>query len=155
MHANITNGTWGRHIQWVCICCWHAYLDMKLMGMSLRIIKAYITYHLHCNSQWLPHIVSHETPKHICEFITHKCGPKEKGFEGQKVCVTPWLHSMIYNSCSISIQQPSQHRWHSHSGTDLSDLTKVFASGAMILRMVSGLCHMLSLTCIRLTGCSH
>jgi hypothetical protein len=56
--------------------------------MLLRIIKAYIAYHLRRNSKWLPKIVNHETPKHICEFITQKCGSKEKGFEGRKVRYT-------------------------------------------------------------------
>ena len=99
----------------------------------LRIIKAYITYHLRRNSKWLPKIVNHETPKHICEFITQKCGLKEKGFEGRKVTLSTFL-MVQYLQCFVSIQQLSQHGQHSHSGTDLFDLTKVLLSGATIPR---------------------
>ncbi|KAF8224015.1 hypothetical protein L208DRAFT_1425908 [Tricholoma matsutake] len=77
MHMSITDGTRGGHIQ---------------------IIKAYIAYHLCHNLKWLPKIVNHETPKHICEFITQKCGSKEKGFEGQKV----HLSTSILNSTSLT-----------------------------------------------------
>jgi hypothetical protein len=73
----------------------------------LRIVKAYIAYHLRHNSKWLPKIVSHETPKHhdICEFITHKCGPKEKGFEGRKVCMQQYISRLhLHISIWFTIQ---------------------------------------------------
>lgn len=50
-----------------------------------RIIRAYIAYHLRRNPKWLANAVNLDTPGHICEFITQKCGQKEKGFEGRKV----------------------------------------------------------------------
>ena len=40
----------------------------------------------------------------------------------------------------LSIQQPSQRGQHSLSGIDLFDLMKVLVSGAMISRMMYGLC---------------
>ena len=63
-----------------------------------RIIKAYIAYHFRHNPKWLPKTVDNETPKHICEFITQKCGLKEKGFEGRKVLLVPapvWYTSSL------------------------------------------------------------
>ena len=59
---------------------------MSLLNENMsRIIRAYVAYHLRRNSKWPPKVVSYKTPKHICEFITQKCGLKEKGFEGRKV----------------------------------------------------------------------
>ncbi|KAF8224365.1 hypothetical protein L208DRAFT_1425813 [Tricholoma matsutake] len=60
-------------------------LTDHINALLTEIIKAYIAYHLCQNLKWLPKIINHETPKHICEFITQKCGSKEKGFEGQKI----------------------------------------------------------------------
>lgn len=52
----------------------------------------------------------------------------------------------------LSIQQPSQHEQHSLSGIDLFDLMKVLVSGAMISRMMYGLCFFFFVhrTCIPL-----
>jgi hypothetical protein len=111
-------------------------------GNLPRITKAYIAYHLRRNSKWLPKVVSCETPKHICEFITQKCGPKEKGFEGRKVHpLSPFeqyitTDKFIHNN---STQQLSRRGLLSHSGTALFDLTKVSLNGAMIRRLTSGM----------------
>ncbi|KZP06392.1 hypothetical protein FIBSPDRAFT_966510, partial [Athelia psychrophila] len=49
-----------------------------------RIAKAYIMYHRLRNPTWDAKAVTVQTPYHIREFITQKCGPKEQNFEGKK-----------------------------------------------------------------------
>ncbi|KAF7973323.1 hypothetical protein HWV62_15573 [Athelia sp. TMB] len=50
----------------------------------VRITKAYITYHRQRKPNWDAKAVTPQTPYDIREFITHKCGAKEDGFEGKK-----------------------------------------------------------------------
>ncbi|KAE9383034.1 hypothetical protein BT96DRAFT_1041444 [Gymnopus androsaceus JB14] len=50
----------------------------------IRIIKAYIIYHLKRNPKWDPMGVTGQTPYDIISFITQKCGRSEDGFEGRK-----------------------------------------------------------------------
>jgi hypothetical protein len=52
-----------------------------------RIIKAYIAFHVKRNLKWDAKEVLSQTPHNIQVFITQKCGAKEDGFEGRKVCV--------------------------------------------------------------------
>ncbi|KAG1849038.1 hypothetical protein F4604DRAFT_1935130 [Suillus subluteus] len=49
-----------------------------------RIIKAYIVFHKRRNAEWGPTIITCQTPYDIRAFITHKCGEKDKGYEGKK-----------------------------------------------------------------------
>ncbi|KAG2737930.1 hypothetical protein P692DRAFT_20760388, partial [Suillus brevipes Sb2] len=49
-----------------------------------RIIKAYIMFHKQRNTEWGPTAVTRQTPYDIRAFITHKCGEKDKGYEGKK-----------------------------------------------------------------------
>ena len=81
MRASITDGTRSGHIRWPRFLCRALPADHGLH----RITKAYITYHLRQNPKWMPKAVTKETPADICKFITKKCGPKEKGYEGHKV----------------------------------------------------------------------
>ncbi|KAG1722934.1 uncharacterized protein EDB91DRAFT_1255849 [Suillus paluster] len=52
--------------------------------VSDRIIKAYIVFHKQYNTEWDPTAVTRQTPYDICAFITHKCGEKDKGYEGKR-----------------------------------------------------------------------
>ncbi|KAG1858356.1 hypothetical protein DFJ58DRAFT_840397 [Suillus subalutaceus] len=49
-----------------------------------RIIKAYIVFHKQRNAEWGPTTITRQTPYDIRAFITHKCGEKDKGYEGKK-----------------------------------------------------------------------
>lgn len=99
---NVCKHNWW-YVRWACpvSATLPAYseMDSELTTILPRIIKAYIAYHLCRNSKWLPKIVNHETPKHICEFIIQKCGLKEKGFEGWKVT----LSTSILNGTSLRV----------------------------------------------------
>ncbi|KAJ7123824.1 hypothetical protein C8R43DRAFT_899359 [Mycena crocata] len=61
-----------------------ASITDKTRSNHVRIIKAYIRYHLRRNSAWNAKEVSAQTPKDINMFITQKCGPVADGFEGRK-----------------------------------------------------------------------
>ncbi|KAF8837494.1 hypothetical protein BDN67DRAFT_1013820 [Paxillus ammoniavirescens] len=50
----------------------------------VRIIKAFLTFHLERMAGWDPKVVTRQTPYDIWLFITHKCGPKSDGYEGRK-----------------------------------------------------------------------
>ena len=58
-------------------------------GLSPRIIKAYIAFHLKRNPKWDLKEVSKSTPHDIQVFITQKCGVKANNFEGKKVGTIP------------------------------------------------------------------
>ncbi|KZP28635.1 hypothetical protein FIBSPDRAFT_927421 [Athelia psychrophila] len=70
-----------------------------------RIAKAYIMYHRLRNPTWDAKAVTVQTPYHIREFITQKCGPKEQNFEGKKfstavstrAALTYWYRSIRPN----------------------------------------------------------
>jgi hypothetical protein len=42
-------------------------------------------FHKQRNTEWGPTAVTRQTPYDIRAFITHKCGEKDKGYEGKKV----------------------------------------------------------------------
>ncbi|KII89592.1 hypothetical protein PLICRDRAFT_108342 [Plicaturopsis crispa FD-325 SS-3] len=71
----------------------------------VRIIKAYITWHMSHNKQWDPRAVTKQTPFDIRHFITQKCGPKSDGYEGRKfstavstrAALTMWYRSVRPN----------------------------------------------------------
>ncbi|KAG1803881.1 uncharacterized protein HD556DRAFT_1484503 [Suillus plorans] len=50
----------------------------------VRIIKAYITFHMKRTPNWDPKVVTRNTPYDVRMFITQKCGPKADGYEGRK-----------------------------------------------------------------------
>ncbi|KAJ7735849.1 hypothetical protein DFH07DRAFT_753682, partial [Mycena maculata] len=56
----------------------------KTRGGHLRIVKAYIAFHMRKDSKWEAKQVSSATPGHITQFIIHKCGEKAEGCEGKK-----------------------------------------------------------------------
>jgi hypothetical protein len=56
-----------------------------MISVMIRIVKAYITFHMKRNPKWDPKEVSSQTPHDIRVFITHKCGAKEDNCEGRKV----------------------------------------------------------------------
>ena len=53
--------------------------------IASRIISNFIAYHKKRNSKGNPETVTAKTPQDIVLFLTFKCGPKEKGFQGNKV----------------------------------------------------------------------
>ncbi|KAG0693492.1 hypothetical protein DFH29DRAFT_881407 [Suillus ampliporus] len=46
--------------------------------------QAYIVFHKQHNTEWDPTAVTPQTPYDIRAFITHKCGEKDKGYEGKR-----------------------------------------------------------------------
>ncbi|KAF8549923.1 hypothetical protein OG21DRAFT_1382988, partial [Imleria badia] len=68
----------------------------------IRIIKAFLTFHLKCTPGWDPKVITRQTPYDIRLFITHKCGPKSEGYEGRKystaistrAALTLWFHTL-------------------------------------------------------------
>ncbi|KAJ7020086.1 hypothetical protein C8F04DRAFT_974775, partial [Mycena alexandri] len=61
-----------------------ASITDKTRSNHVRIIKAYIRYHLRRNPKWNAKEVTVQTPQDINMFITQKCGPAADGFEGRK-----------------------------------------------------------------------
>ncbi|TFY81507.1 hypothetical protein EWM64_g2501 [Hericium alpestre] len=74
----------------------------------MRIIKAYVLFHLKANRDWDPKAITKDTPFHIRNFIMHKCGARESGFEGRRYStavsirsgLTLWYRSIRPNSSS-------------------------------------------------------
>ncbi|KAF9238398.1 hypothetical protein BU15DRAFT_62593 [Melanogaster broomeanus] len=50
----------------------------------VRIIKAFLAFHLKHTAGWDPKAVTKQTPYDVRLFITHKCGLKSEGYEGHK-----------------------------------------------------------------------
>ncbi|KIM71546.1 hypothetical protein PILCRDRAFT_16976 [Piloderma croceum F 1598] len=81
----------------------------------LRIIKAYITFHMKRNLKWDAKEVSSQTPHDIRVFITQKCGAKEDGFEGRKfstavstrAALTFWYRNVRPNESAAEWRQES------------------------------------------------
>ncbi|KAF8477798.1 hypothetical protein DFH94DRAFT_604144, partial [Russula ochroleuca] len=77
-----------------------AHITEQTRTGHAQIVKHYITFHQLRDGSWDPKSVTRNTPQHICEFITKKCGPIEKGYEGKKVsnsistraALTFWYH---------------------------------------------------------------
>ncbi|KAJ7497855.1 hypothetical protein B0H11DRAFT_2384658, partial [Mycena galericulata] len=61
-----------------------AVITDKTRGGHLRIVKAYIAFHMRKDPKWDAKEVTASTPGHITQFIIHKCGEKAKGCEGKK-----------------------------------------------------------------------
>ncbi|KIK72831.1 hypothetical protein PAXRUDRAFT_179838 [Paxillus rubicundulus Ve08.2h10] len=61
----------------------------------VRIIKAFLTFHLKCTAGWDPKVITRQTPYYIWLFIMHKCGPKSDGYEGQKDSTTISTHAAL------------------------------------------------------------
>ncbi|KAG2114380.1 hypothetical protein DEU56DRAFT_933869 [Suillus clintonianus] len=87
-----------------------------------RIIKAYIVFHKQHNTEWDPTAVTGQTPYDIRTFITHKCGEKNKGYEGKRASDT---------KVTASSQLPFRPAQHSVTGTGTVDPMKVLPSGAV------------------------
>ncbi|KIK73110.1 hypothetical protein PAXRUDRAFT_29274 [Paxillus rubicundulus Ve08.2h10] len=68
----------------------------------VRIIKAFLTFHLKCTAGWDPKVITRQTPYDIRLFITQKCGPKSDRYEGRKystaisthAALTLWFHTL-------------------------------------------------------------
>ncbi|KAJ6613828.1 hypothetical protein B0H10DRAFT_1951220 [Mycena sp. CBHHK59/15] len=68
-----------------------AVITDKTRGGHLRIVKAYIAFHMRKDPKWDPKAVTRSTPGHITQFIIQKCGEKAKGCEGKKAtAVSIW-----------------------------------------------------------------
>ncbi|KAK7016490.1 hypothetical protein R3P38DRAFT_3321031 [Favolaschia claudopus] len=61
-----------------------AVITDKTREGHLRIVKAYIAFHMRKNTKWDAKQVNSATPFDITSFIIQKCGEKEKGCEGKK-----------------------------------------------------------------------
>ncbi|KAJ7291741.1 hypothetical protein C8J57DRAFT_1492205 [Mycena rebaudengoi] len=61
-----------------------AVITDKTRHGHLRIVKAYIAFHMRKNPKWDANKVDISTPSDITAFIIHKCGEKAKGCEGKK-----------------------------------------------------------------------
>ncbi|KIJ11626.1 hypothetical protein PAXINDRAFT_15535 [Paxillus involutus ATCC 200175] len=61
----------------------------------VRIIKAFLTFHLKCTPGWDPKVVTRQTLYDIQLFITHKCGPKSDGYEGWKYSTAIFTHAAL------------------------------------------------------------
>ncbi|KAJ7628601.1 hypothetical protein FB45DRAFT_1079705 [Roridomyces roridus] len=86
----------------------------------LRIIKHYITFHLRRDLKWDAKCVDEQTPKDITAFITKKCGPTDKGFEGKKystavstrAALTMWYRSLRPNESTAEWRlDPVTNTW--------------------------------------------
>jgi hypothetical protein len=99
----------------------------------IRIIKAYITFHMKRTPDWDPKVVTRNTPYDIRLFISQKCGPMADGYEGRKV--SPPAGNVatdeLIDLCPLhlSSQLQSQPVQPLHYGIALSDHQRVLLSG--------------------------
>ncbi|KAJ7725791.1 hypothetical protein B0H16DRAFT_1332586, partial [Mycena metata] len=93
-----------------------ANITDKTRSNHVRIIKAYIRYHLRRNSKWNAKEVTEQTPKDINMFITKKCGPVASGFEGRKyatavstrAALTLWYRTIRPNESVVEWRQEEE-----------------------------------------------
>ncbi|KDQ22200.1 hypothetical protein PLEOSDRAFT_1109321 [Pleurotus ostreatus PC15] len=87
----------------------------------IRIIKAYLTYHLRKDPKWDPKAVTARTPEDITHFITYKCGEKNEGCEGRRfstavstrAALTYWYRTIRPDeSITEWRQDPSSQKWY-------------------------------------------
>ncbi|KAF7311911.1 hypothetical protein MIND_00202500 [Mycena indigotica] len=68
----------------------------------VRIIKAFIIFHLRRNRNWDPRQINEDTPRDVTLYIAQKCGPMTEGYEGRKfstavstrAALTLWYRSL-------------------------------------------------------------
>ena len=86
---SITNQTRTKHLRYTST----PFLSLMMLTTSLRIIKAYIAFHMKRMPNWDPKGVTKNMPYDVRMFITQKCGPKADGYEGCKVSTNSCVSS--------------------------------------------------------------